>query len=109
SFQLALEAPDLVAAIAPVAALPFQPRGLWLHSCHPRQGYERVSIAMLAATDDPFISYGRGGSREYPTANYPSMEGTRDAWLQALGVSGPPQVDRFPDTVTGDSYEPETG
>ena len=90
AFELALEAPDLVAAIAPVAPLPFQPTGPWLHGCHPRPGHERVSIAMLAATDDPFISYAPGGSREYPDARYPGMEQTRDAWLTALGISGAP-------------------
>jgi polyhydroxybutyrate depolymerase len=109
SFELAMEAPDLVAAIAPVAALPFQPSGPWLFGCHPRPGHERVSIAMLAATDDPFISYGPGSSREYPAARYPGMEQTRDAWLSALGISGEPEVDAFPDVVQGDSYEPETG
>ena len=57
SLQLALEAPDSVAAVAPVAPVPFQPSGEWLQSCHPRPGYETVSIAMLAATADPFISY----------------------------------------------------
>jgi polyhydroxybutyrate depolymerase len=109
AFQLALEAPDLVAAIAPVAALPFQPHGPWLHACHPRPGHDRISIAMLAATDDPFISYGPGGSREYPAAQYPGMEATRDAWLTALGLSGPLELDRFPDAVAGDSYQPQTG
>lgn len=109
SFQLALEAPDLVAAIAPVAPLPFQPTGPWLHACHPRPGHDRISIAMLGATDDPFISYRPGSSPEYPDARYPGMEETRDAWLAALGLSGTPQVDTFPDVVQGDSYEPQTG
>jgi polyhydroxybutyrate depolymerase len=109
SFQLALEAPDLVAAIAPVAALPFQPQGQWLHSCHPQSGYDRVSIAMLAATADPFISYEAGSSREYPTTQYPGMEETRDAWLAAMKISGPADVDQLPDEVQGDSYEPQTG
>jgi poly(3-hydroxybutyrate) depolymerase len=108
SFQLALEAPDLVAAIAPVASLPFQPDGLWLHHCHPRQGHERISIAMLAATHDPSISYSQGGSRQYPNAHYPGMEETRDAWLSAMKIQGPPTIDRFPDLVLGDSYEPST-
>lgn len=108
AFQLALEAPELVAAIAPVAPLPFQPTGIWLHACHPRAGHELVSIAMLAATDDPFISYGPGHSREYPTARYPGMEATRDVWLAALGLSGPPELDQLPDRVQGDAYEPDT-
>jgi polyhydroxybutyrate depolymerase len=109
AFQLALEAPDLVAAIAPVAPLPFHPRGPWLHACHPQPGHDRIPIAMLAATDDPFVSYAAGGSREYPAARYPGMEATRDAWLAALGLSGPPELDKFPDAVTGDSHRPQTG
>jgi poly(3-hydroxybutyrate) depolymerase/soluble P-type ATPase len=74
SFDLALEAPDLVAAIAPVAPLPFLPTGGWLLHCHPQAGHDSISIAMVAATDDPFITYGGGGSREYPQARYPGME-----------------------------------
>jgi len=109
ALELALEAPDLVAAIAPVAPLPFQPAGQWRFSCHPRPGHDRVSIAMLAATNDPFISYKPGSSRMYPDARYPGMEATRDAWLAAMGLSGPPATDPLPDTVTGDSYEPDTG
>lgn len=109
SFQLALEAPDLVAAIAPVVPLPFQPAGSWLHGCHVRAGHQRVSIAMLGATDDPFISYRPGHSRQYPSARYPGMEETRNAWLEALGLSGAPQVDDLPNTIMGDSYEPDSG
>jgi polyhydroxybutyrate depolymerase len=109
AFQLALEAPDLVAAIAPVAPLPFQPVGPWLHGCVPQPGSDGISIAMLAATDDPFISYGPGSSREYPDARYPGMEATRDAWVAALGLAGPPEVESLPDRVQGDSYEPHTG
>jgi polyhydroxybutyrate depolymerase len=109
SFQLALEAPELVAAIAPVAGLPFQPRGPWLHACHPQPGHDAISIAMLGATDDPFISYGPGGSRVYPFARYPGMEQTRDAWLAAMGLLGPPEIDNLPDVVQGDSYTPQTG
>lgn len=109
SFQLALEAPDLVAAIAPVAPVPFQPSGPWLFSCHPKPGLETVSIAMLAATNDRFVSYAPGGAHFYPDADYPGMEETRDAWLAALGIQGPPVVDAFPDMVSGDSYKPHTG
>ena len=109
SFDLALEAPDLVAAIAPVAPLPFLPTGGWLLHCHPQDGHDQVSIAMVAATDDPFITYGGGSSREYPQARYPGMERARDVWIAALGLAGPPEVDAVPDVVQGDSYEPDTG
>ena len=109
SFQLALEAPDLVAAIAPVAPLPFLPSGGWLLNCHVQPGHDRISIAMVAATEDPFITYGGGGSREYPQARYPGMEHARDVWVAELGLTGPPQVDAIPDVVDGDSYQPDTG
>jgi polyhydroxybutyrate depolymerase len=109
AFELALEAPDLVAAVAPVAGIPFQPTGPWVLSCHPKPGHERVSIAMLAATNDRFVSYAPGPSPEFPMAHYPGMEQTRDAWLAALGIHGAPAVDRFPDLVQGDSYTPHTG
>ena len=91
AFQLALEAPDLVAAIAPGAPLPFQPAGPWLPACHPRPGHERVSVAMLAATHDPFISYAPGSSREYPAARYPGHEAPRAPGSPALGISGAPR------------------
>jgi polyhydroxybutyrate depolymerase len=109
SFQLALEAPDLVAAIAPVVPLPFEPAGLWRMHCHPQPGHERVSIAMVAATSDPFITYEGGGSREYPEAHYPGMEQARDAWVAALGLGGPPEIDAIPDLVETDSFEPDSG
>ena len=109
SFQLALEAPDLVAAIAPVAGVPFQPSGEWLRSCHPKPGYEQVSIAMLAATADPLIPYAPGASLEIPEAVFPGMEETRNAWLSALQLEGPPVIDTFPDVVKNDSYELRTG
>jgi polyhydroxybutyrate depolymerase len=109
SLQLALEAPDLVAAIAPVAPVPFQPSGEWLHSCHPKPGFEHVSIAMLASTHDRFISYAPGGAEFYPDADYPGMEETRDAWLAALSIQGPAEVATLPDLVRDDSYTPHTG
>jgi polyhydroxybutyrate depolymerase len=109
SFELALEAPELVAAIAPVVPLPFQPTGGWRLHCHPRPGYDRISIAMVAATNDPFISYESGGSREYPEAHYPGMEAARDAWVAALGLAGPPEIDALPDLVQTDSHQPDSG
>ena len=109
AFELALEAPDLVAAIAPVAGLPFQPGGDWQMHCSLHPGHGQVSIAMLAATADPWIAYTPGPSLVFPTANYPGMEPTRDAWLAAMGITTAPQTTPFPDLVTTDAYEPLAG
>jgi poly(3-hydroxybutyrate) depolymerase len=109
SLQLALEAPDLVAAVAPVAPVPFHPAGEWVRSCHPRTGHQTVSVALLAATADPFVSYAPGPSARFPTARFPGMEETRDAWLATLKISGAPAVEDFPDVVADDSYTPHTG
>lgn len=108
-FALAIEAPDLVAAIAPVAPLTYQPSGPALGTCHPKAGFEDVSIAMLASTDDPFVAYPGGGSRWYPKARNAGMEATRDAWIAALGLPRGVEVDPIADAVQGDSYEPLTG
>jgi polyhydroxybutyrate depolymerase len=108
-FALAIEAPDLVAAVAPVVPVAYQPSGPALGTCHPRPGLEEVSIAMLASTDDPFVAYAGGGSVEYPNARNPGMEATRDAWIAALGLPGGVEVDPIADIVQGDSYEPLTG
>jgi len=108
SFELALEAPDLVAAVAPEVPLPFQPSGIWLHHCTTHQGYQNISILMLAAADDPFIAYNAGNSRWYPDAHYPGMEATRDNWRNAMGIQGKPIIDTLPDLVQDDSYEPDT-
>jgi polyhydroxybutyrate depolymerase len=107
-FGLAIEAPDLVAAIAPVAPVAYPPSGPAMGTCHPRPGLDDVSIAMVASTDDPIVAYAGGGSRAYPSAHNPGMEFTRDAWLAALGLSERAQVDPIPDVVAGDSYEPLT-
>jgi len=109
SFQLALEAPDVVAAVAPVAALPFQPTGIWSFNCNVDPDHGKVSIAMLAATADPFVAYEPGGSTRYPNGGYPGMEQTRDAWLSAMGIVDQPTKTSFPDIVMSDSYEPHSG
>jgi polyhydroxybutyrate depolymerase len=109
SFQLALEAPDMVAAIAPVAGIPFQPSGPWLKQCHPKPGHDKIPIAMLAATSDQFISYVAGPSSLYPQTDYPGMEQTRDAWLSAMGIRSPAQIELLPDRIKGDSYQPHSG
>lgn len=109
SLELALEAPDLVAAVAPVAPVPFQPARPWLRYCDALPGHQDVSIALVAGTADPHVSYNPGASTMYPDARYPGMEQTRDTWLKALGIKGEPVVERFPDLVQDDSYKPTSG
>ena len=108
SFQLALEAPDLVAAVAPVVGLPFQSTGIWLFNCNVHPDCGIVPIAMLAATADPAISYEPGGSLWYPEAQYPGMEQTRDAWLLAMGISvhRPLKVFRILSSLTLTNHNP---
>ena len=109
SFELALEAPDLIAAIAPVVPVPFEPSGRWLHHCHAKPGFAQVSIAMLAATADRFVAFAPGSSPMYPSARFPGMQQVRDTWRAALGIQGEPTVDEYPDLVKDDSYQPHSG
>jgi polyhydroxybutyrate depolymerase len=109
AFELVIEAPDLVAAVAPVAGLPFQPGGEWQMHCNLHPNHGQVSIAMLAATADPWISYAPGASLVFPDAHYPGMEATRDAWRAAMGIAAAAQTSSFPDVVTSDAYAPQAG
>ena len=109
SLELALEAPDLVAAVAAAVPVPFQPKGRWLQHCEPKPGFREVSVAFLAGTADPHVSYAPGQSAHYRDAVYPGMEETRDAWLEGMGIEGTPTVTRYPDTARDDSYEPQSG
>ena len=106
AFTMAIEAPDLVAAIAPISPLPLQLIEQRLGSCQVHENVGRVSVAMLAATADPLLDY-NGAS---PTnAGLPGMEPTRDSWLQRLGIPNQPVVNRLPDQVKTDSYKPISG
>lgn len=90
AFGLALEAPDLVSAIAAAVPVPYSPTEPG--TCVAKPGHDKVSIMMMASTDDPLLDYtGRG------------MERIRDQWRTALGITGKPVLERLPDTVSGDS------
>jgi len=109
ALQLALEAPDIVAAVAPVAPLPWHTDGAWLHQCNPHEDAGTVSIAMYAATADRFIPYQQGMGIQFPDNSYPGMEETRDHWLAQMGIAGEPTVEVKPNSVSDDAYEPYTG
>ena len=111
AFELALEAPDLVAAIAPVAPLPFQPTGPWLHGCHPRPGHERVSIAMLAATRRSVHLVCAGQLARVPgRALSRAWKQTRDAWLDgARDLGRAARSTSSPTSCRATPIEPQTG
>ena len=109
ALQLAMEAPDLVAAVAPVAPLPWSTDGDWLFECNPDPELGSVSIAMYAATGDRFIPYNQGPGIEFPDSTYPGMEETRDHWLAQMGITGDPVLESRENSVLDDSYEPFTG
>jgi len=110
ALQLAMEAPDLVAAVAPVAPLPWETEGSWLFECNPAtEGLGSVPIAMYAATADRFIPYLQGPGIRFPDNNYPGMEETRDHWLNIMGITGDPVIETRANTVADDSFEEHSG
>lgn len=102
ALMLALEAPDLVAGVAPAVPLPFSPT-LWLGECNLHPDHGSVPIAMLAATADTWISYEPGEAPRFPGGYYPGMEETRDSWLGAMGITGEATMENVPDVILGDS------
>ena len=109
SLLLALEAPDLVKAIAPVAPMPFQPNGdYWQAACQLTEQTGQVSIAMFASTADPIIPY--EGNEPFPNGFfYPAMESARDTWLSKMAITGEPTFKTLSDITSGDSYKPVSG
>ena len=105
---LAMEAPQLVAAIAVVAPLPFHKDPVWSLNCnlHPKIG--TVPMAIVAGTADLVIPY----NYTQVTDNffYPGMEAFRDSWLEVMGLPSKPIISfDLPNTVSDDAYEPVAG
>ena len=108
SLLLAIEAPDLVAAIAPVVPLPYHFSGEWKNHCNPAEEVGTVPIVFYTATSDTVIPY---DSAEVEGENFtwPGIENIRDSWLKKMGISNDPTITRLDDIVKGDSYEKVTG
>ena len=108
SLLLAIEAPDFVAAIAPVAPVPYHFSGEWKNYCHPTEETGRVSMAFLAATSDTVIPY-ELTSIEGVSFTWPGMENIRDSWLKKMEIENTPEIRRLDNLVKGDSYEKVSG
>lgn len=90
AFGMALEAPDLVAAIVAAIPKPFSPQAPG--TCRPQPGHEKVAVMMLAGTEDYYLDYEKVG-----------MERIRDQWRASTGATGEAIVTRLPDLTQGDS------
>ena len=110
AFSLAIEAPDLVAAIAPVVPIAMHlnnpPHPFCCHA-HPDVG--SVSILMLASTDDPILPYTQKQPDSEDELFYSGMEQARDSWLKVMEIKNEPHMTRLPQVAKQDSYEPHSG
>lgn len=91
-FGLAMEAPDLVAAIVAGIPEPFSPAAP--RACKVQPGHAKVPVMMLAGTDDPLIDYVGSG-----------MERIRDQWRGALKTKPAQPTKVLPDRVAGDAMK----
>lgn len=98
SFRLACEAPDLVAGIAPVAALMSVPLEESNTSTTP------VSVLLVNGTDDPLVPWKGGeiGGRLGERGEGLSTQATIDYWVALDGCSTTPVVTKLPDSDPGD-------
>lgn len=101
AYRLALEAPDLVTAIAPISAnLPVDEN----LGCSPSG--EPVSVAIFNGTKDPVNPF-EGGVVEVwgntTRGRVLSASATADYWKALAGVTGEPQVSNFADSDGDDS------
>jgi len=94
AYRLALESPDLVAAVAPFSAN--LPAGTNL-DCSPSK--QPVSIMIVNGTED-LISPWEGGSS--PHGEVLSAEATFAYWADVAGLRGEPSIAVFPDVVADD-------
>lgn len=101
AYRLALEAPDLVTAIAPISAnLPVAEN----LGCSPSG--KPVSVAIFSGTKDPVNPYAGGvvevwGNTSRGTVL--SAAASADYWKTLAGVTGEPQVRTFADSDGDDS------
>jgi polyhydroxybutyrate depolymerase len=101
AIRLALEAPDLVRAVAPVIASVPAPENM---DCTPKQA--PVSVLFMNGTGDPFNPYGGGDVALYGVwGNRGPVLSTVDSALYFAALAGytaEPQRDALPDRDPGD-------
>ncbi|MFV8819559.1 alpha/beta hydrolase family esterase [Haliea sp. E17] len=100
AFRLALEAPDLVRGIAPMAANLPRAENL---GC--AESGEAVSVMVINGTEDPVNPY-NGGMVEIlgddSRGPVRSMQETGRYWAELAGYGGAPETARWPDRVPED-------
>jgi polyhydroxybutyrate depolymerase len=98
SFRLACDAPDLVAGIAPVAALMSVPLE------HSNTSTTPVSILLINGTEDPLVPWEGGeiGGRLGGRGEAISTQATIDYWVAFDGCRTTPDVTPLPDPDPGD-------
>jgi polyhydroxybutyrate depolymerase len=106
AYRLALEAPDLVAAVAPVAASLPDDANL---DC--TKSGEPVAILVLNGTKDPMNPYQGGEVALYGVwggrGTVLSTEATIEYFAKLAGHSGPPHVVQYPDVAEHDGSHAE--
>jgi polyhydroxybutyrate depolymerase len=87
--RLACEAPDLFAAIAPVAGT------LNFPLCNPSQS---ISVIEFHGTDDQHIPYGGGfGAESVVNVDFASVQDSTRFWISTNGCNSRPQTNLFAD------------
>ena len=88
SYRLAVEAPDLVAAIAPVAGAMV---------CVPLKAGRPISILHIHSVDDPRAPYAGGLGKPFPLTNvrvlHPPVEATIAHWVEFDGCAQSPKIE----------------
>lgn len=106
AYRLALEAPELVAAVAPVAAsLPADANLACEKSGRP------IAVLVLNGTDDPMNPDAGGEAALYgffaSRGDVLSSDATVAYFAELAGHSEPPQVHAYPDVAPGDGSHAE--
>lgn len=101
SYRLALEAPDLVAAVAPVAGAAMGPT---------EGSTEAVPILHIHSVDDPRALYGGGEGPPFPLTNRTVMHQPVEEVLAFwAGVDGCPDEPRVAETLRAPADGPDAG
>lgn len=97
ALRLALELKPAPAAVAAASGT------MAVHSTCPAAAAP-VSVLLIDGTDDPIVPYagGKVGVKDHKTGEVSGVAASRDFWLHADGLGGPPLVADLPHRVAAD-------